>query len=226
MSARISPANCEKTSGCLDCRGTSSTGSGGNGTPSHYSRDRAGWSARDSCAAKTPRGDPPGPPVTQNLSRPDSTNVAGLGENCRIDSSNSSEEFTRNRIRHQLLPLLEQGFNPRVVESLGRLADQAAEWEGSLAEIAGVFLQQVVLEQSVCGYRMRRSNWMRLPQVIQQEGLRQLWSTAGWPRQNMGAAHWERALEAIRNGGKQLFPGGVRMDVREDLVRIYFATEE
>ena len=36
----------------------------------------------------------------------------------REDSSNELVVFTRNRIRHQLLPLLEQQFNPQVVPSL------------------------------------------------------------------------------------------------------------
>ena len=39
----------------------------------------------------------------------------------RIDRSNRSKRFTRNRVRHELLPLLET-FNPRIVETLARTA--------------------------------------------------------------------------------------------------------
>lgn len=39
----------------------------------------------------------------------------------RIDRSNQSKRFTRNRVRHELLPLLET-FNPSIVETLARTA--------------------------------------------------------------------------------------------------------
>lgn len=38
-----------------------------------------------------------------------------------IDRSNRSKRFTRNRVRHELIPLLET-FNPRIVETLARTA--------------------------------------------------------------------------------------------------------
>lgn len=46
----------------------------------------------------------------------------------RIDRSNRSPRFTRNRIRHELLPLLET-FNPSVVETLAKTATIIGENE-------------------------------------------------------------------------------------------------
>ncbi len=39
----------------------------------------------------------------------------------RIDKSNFSPQFTRNRVRHELIPLLET-FNPRIVDTLAKTA--------------------------------------------------------------------------------------------------------
>lgn len=49
-----------------------------------------------------------------------------LGQSFREDSSNDSTQFTRNRIRLSLLPLLEAEFNPKVRESLVRLSKAAS----------------------------------------------------------------------------------------------------
>ena len=45
----------------------------------------------------------------------------------RVDSSNCDTTFTRNRIRHELIPQLEREYNPALADGLCRLARQA-EW--------------------------------------------------------------------------------------------------
>lgn len=45
-------------------------------------------------------------------------------EHC-IDSSNDEVHFLRNRIRHHLIPLLQEHYNPRMIENLNQLADIA-----------------------------------------------------------------------------------------------------
>ncbi|MGH9562690.1 MAG: tRNA lysidine(34) synthetase TilS, partial [Terracidiphilus sp.] len=48
--------------------------------------------------------------------------LRALGQEWREDSSNRHLTFTRNRIRHELLPLLE-GWNPRLREHLAQMAE-------------------------------------------------------------------------------------------------------
>lgn len=43
----------------------------------------------------------------------------------RVDETNADVKYSRNRVRHELIPLLQRDYNPRVVESLIRLADIA-----------------------------------------------------------------------------------------------------
>lgn len=47
----------------------------------------------------------------------------------RVDRSNASKRYTRNRVRHELLPLLET-FNPSIIETLARTATVLAKREG------------------------------------------------------------------------------------------------
>lgn len=56
----------------------------------------------------------------------------------RIDSSNSDLRQARNRIRHELLPLL-CSCNPRIVPALARLADMAREERTALEDIFPLF---------------------------------------------------------------------------------------
>jgi tRNA(Ile)-lysidine synthase len=62
-----------------------------------------------------------------------------LGQPWREDSSNRHLAFTRNRIRHELLPLLE-GWNPRLREHLAQMAvlarDEEIWWQAELARVA------------------------------------------------------------------------------------------
>jgi tRNA(Ile)-lysidine synthase len=65
--------------------------------------------------------------------------LRSLGQEWCEDSSNRHLTFTRNRIRHELLPLLE-GWNPRLREHLAQMAELArgeeAWWNTELAKLA------------------------------------------------------------------------------------------
>ncbi|MFP5237959.1 MAG: tRNA lysidine(34) synthetase TilS [Acidobacteriota bacterium] len=65
--------------------------------------------------------------------------LRALGQEWREDSSNRHLTYTRNRIRHELLPALES-WNPRLREHLAQMADLARDeeawWESEVARMA------------------------------------------------------------------------------------------
>jgi tRNA(Ile)-lysidine synthase len=65
--------------------------------------------------------------------------LASLGQRWCEDSTNRHLTFTRNRLRHELLPLLE-GWNPRMREHLAQMAelarDEEAWWQAELSRLA------------------------------------------------------------------------------------------
>jgi len=85
----------------------------------------------------------------------------------RTDSTNTETAFTRNRLRHELLPQIERSFNPEIVESLANLAEIArAEDELWSAETAEAF---------VPAYRNRQIDvveLLKLPLALQRRVLR------------------------------------------------------
>jgi tRNA(Ile)-lysidine synthase len=65
----------------------------------------------------------------------------------RIDASNETGAYRRNRVRHELLPML-RSFNPRIVEGLAREAEILAAESATLDEFERERWQDIVLEVS------------------------------------------------------------------------------
>ncbi|KAA6459069.1 tRNA lysidine(34) synthetase TilS [Acidobacteria bacterium AB60] len=70
--------------------------------------------------------------------------LTGLGQGWREDSSNRHLTFTRNRIRHELLPQLES-WNPRLREHLAQMAELARDEESWWTEETARAAAPVVL---------------------------------------------------------------------------------
>jgi tRNA(Ile)-lysidine synthase len=58
------------------------------------------------------------------------------GLECRVDESNFNTDFLRNRIRHRLIPYLENNFSPSITDSLSRLALIIQEEDSFLKEVS------------------------------------------------------------------------------------------
>jgi tRNA(Ile)-lysidine synthase len=63
----------------------------------------------------------------------------------RTDPTNTDEAFTRNRVRHRLIPLLQQEFSPAIVDVLAREAAIARDDEDHLQAEAIEVARSVVL---------------------------------------------------------------------------------
>jgi tRNA(Ile)-lysidine synthase len=72
--------------------------------------------------------------------------LADTGQAYREDETNRADAHTRNRLRHELLPLLRNEFNPQVDDALLRLSDQAAAAGEVLADALDEVWRQIVRE--------------------------------------------------------------------------------
>jgi tRNA(Ile)-lysidine synthase len=61
----------------------------------------------------------------------------------REDQSNSDVRFTRNRIRHELIPALERDYNPALVRTLSRSARLLSDEDDALHEMAQAALETI-----------------------------------------------------------------------------------
>lgn len=110
----------------------------------------------------------------------------------RSDSSNSDPQFLRNRIRLELLPLLEQ-YSPQVRDALVRLADVAAEETGIVDSVVEQAWQQC-LETSMQGQaNLRRADLLALAPPLRRAVLRRAANTLLPPGESVDFAAVQRA---------------------------------
>jgi tRNA(Ile)-lysidine synthase len=141
--------------------------------------------------------------------------LASLDQSYRTDSSNSDRRFTRNRIRAQLVPLLET-FNPRVVPVLGRLAEQAEEASAYIEEQARQLLKQAEKPRAGEMVILDRQVLTEGPRLLVREVMRLIWAREGWPMGEMDFDQWDRAAVLANHD----FPGGVTMRGKERVVQL------
>jgi len=72
--------------------------------------------------------------------------LAAIGQEYREDETNRSDAHARNRLRNELIPLLQGNFNEAVDEAILRLSDQAGEAADCLADALDATWRQIVRE--------------------------------------------------------------------------------
>lgn len=74
----------------------------------------------------------------------------------RVDETNFDPSYLRNKIRLELIPALEKGYNRNVVDAMSRAAKVLQEEEQYLSERARQTAAQVVQRESACGLEISR----------------------------------------------------------------------
>jgi len=144
-----------------------------------------------------------------------------LGAAHREDSTNNDLRHTRNRIRRELLPYLEQHFNPRLIETLAREAQLAQEtWSFIKGQAEELFEQ--VHSKNENGIFIRVADLEKMPPALQKQVVRLALRTGLGSLQRITAAHIESILSICRkeqSGSRvQLPQGGIAWRQFNDLV--------
>jgi tRNA(Ile)-lysidine synthase len=147
--------------------------------------------------------------------------LADIGQDFRLDDTNSDTQWTRNRLRHELLPLLRRQYNTGVDNALLRLAAHAEEAQRVITGLSERLADECVTWEladsmdSSSGVARIRIECCRLaesPPLLVREACRIAWQRAEWPLQSMGHDQWQQLAELI-SGVRETqvnLPGNVR----------------
>ena len=132
-----------------------------------------------------------------------------------VDESNADPTFTRNRIRHELLPLLAT-YNPQIAQRLRETAAISAAEDDLLATLEDRAWDNMAVVVIAGSATLPRDRWQRQPLALRRRLLRRavvacLSAPADIGFQAIEAAR--RLAEAPTSGGRASLPGGVVMDV-------------
>ncbi len=148
--------------------------------------------------------------------------LAELGQAARHDPHNDCLDFLRNRIRHELLPLLADRYHPGVRESLRRLATAACEAQEVLERLAEELLDASLIRRDRQSAQLERTPLKAASEPLRREAMVGLWRRQGWPQQAMTRAHWQRLACAIAENADARFdlPGGIELRVDAALANV------
>ncbi len=127
----------------------------------------------------------------------------------RSDPTNDDTAFLRNRVRHELIPLLEEKFNPNISEALGRTARTLAEEHSALREVAAQLLDRAVTP-TVEGAAFEISVLKSAPEGLGKTAIREALRRSGGLR-SVSFVHIENLWNLIlqgRGGASLPLPGG------------------
>ncbi len=117
-----------------------------------------------------------------------------------LDMSNTDPAFMRNRIRHQLIPALQQEYNPRIVDSLNQMAELLRADNELLEQEIERYWGQLYEEAEANNIILDNIGFRQIPLAAQRrlkmKAFSALTGQAGWEGQDV-----EKVLQLSRKTG-------------------------
>lgn len=128
--------------------------------------------------------------------------------NPRIDKTNLENDYTRNKIRNQLIPYLQKDFNSNIIQGLNRLSELATEEEEYFKEIVSKTYETLKIGENEKEVILDLQEFNRLPKVIKGRLLLYTINKVIGTTQGIGKVHIEDCIKLCANniGNKYLTP--------------------
>ncbi len=142
------------------------------------------------------------------------------------DASNQDLRHRRNRIRHELLPLLRCHYNPNIVEVLNRVATLNRDEESWAAPMAQELFTKALESESAACARLSRAVVVDSPPALQRRIIRLALARVKGNLHGISLKHVDMARDLLRRetGSARIdLPGCIR--VRVENAQVVFSRE-
>jgi len=141
--------------------------------------------------------------------------LAKAGIPFRHDSTNDVLTATRNRIRHEILPLVERRLNPQAIDAMLRLSEQAAGLDEYLRETAARLLETILVDRGEREIVLDAAALKKKRRLLQTEVVRLALLGLGAGEGDLNARHLTAVVDLAAQpaSGKSVdLPGGLRAE--------------
>ncbi len=147
----------------------------------------------------------------------------------RQDSSNLKAKYLRNRIRLELIPMLEKKYNPNLTDALNKLGVICREEDEYLQKQSDAVFDQVRTGTTGSRVALDRDKLMVQPGALLRRVLRRAWLEICGSNDDLEFGHIEQIMEIIKGGGgyQQIdLPRGVICKKNYDLLEFTLSGQE
>lgn len=139
----------------------------------------------------------------------------------RVDATNADTTYTRNRIRHEVLPLLER-LNPEITATLARTASLLAGEYEIVQEALEPIWEVVVRQEDAERVTIDRASLIGQSSALQRALLRRAYAVLHGSLTNLGFEHIQAAVQIAKEGsvGAEVHLPGTRMRVDYETIHL------
>jgi tRNA(Ile)-lysidine synthase len=139
----------------------------------------------------------------------------------RTDKSNANLDFTRNKIRHELLPYLEKNLNPNIKKTLTQWSSVVADDYAYISQGAKLFKSIDVKNGKIC---LSSAKFLKLSVAMQRQELRSIFSELKNGTHDIEVGQIEEVLKLMKSSkskASKAVIGGLKILKKGDIIEIF-----
>lgn len=151
-----------------------------------------------------------------------------MGQDFCTDLTNLETTYTRNKIRHQVLPVLEEEVNPAAVRHMNEAMEQMGLLRDFVEEET-IHAVERVCRKTECFVELLEEEWRKLPKFLQKEVIYTVLEEVSGSGKDLGKVHIQAVEDLFDQqvGRWRMLPGAIRALCTYDGVRVeQYVSEE